>query len=412
MALNDRIELVTEDDIYLATLPFRTEAKSQENKIMIRLHEDKVDHDGLLMGTHPLALAARANDEDTPNYFEAMNSSDAEGFYEAMKKEIEQLKSMDAWEEVPCEEAEGKNILPSTWAFKRKRYPDGRVRKLKARFCVRGDRQIEGVDFFETYAPVVAWSTVRLLLVLSVVLGLATKQVDYTLAFIHAPIDDEVFIEMPKGFTRPGYLYKLKRSVYGLRQSPLNWFLTLKSGLEERGFKQSILDPCLFQTDKVTCLVYVDDCLFFARDERDIDEVLNDLKSPNDESHQSFLLNVESAVAGFLGILLNRNDNGTIELKQEGLIDRILSVMGLKDASIKFTLAEAKCLGKDEGGQACQELWSYPSIVGMMMYLASNSRPDIVFAVHQCARFTHCPRQTNEKALKRISRYLKGTKDQ
>ena len=246
MALNDRIELVTEDDIYLATLPFRTEAKSQENKIMIRLHEDKVDHDGLLMGTHPLALAARANDEDTPNYFEAMNSSDAEGFYEAMKKEIEQLESMDAWEEVPREEAEGKNILPSTWAFKRKQYPDGCVRKLKARFCVRGDCQIKGVDFFETYAPVVAWSTVRLLLVLSVVLGLATKQVDYTLAFIHAPIDDEVFIEMPKGFTRPGYLYKLKRSVYGLRQSPLNWFLTLKSGLEERGFKQSILDPCLF----------------------------------------------------------------------------------------------------------------------------------------------------------------------
>ena len=67
MALNDWIELVTEDDIYQATLPFRTEAKSQENKIMICLHEDKVDHDGLLMGTHPLALAARANDEDTPN---------------------------------------------------------------------------------------------------------------------------------------------------------------------------------------------------------------------------------------------------------------------------------------------------------------------------------------------------------
>ena len=128
MALNGRIKLVTKDDIYLATLPFRTEAKSQENKIMIRLHEDKVDHDSLLMGTQPLALAARANDEDTPNYFEAMNSSNAEGFYEAMKKEIEQLESMDAWEEVPREEAEGKNILPSTWAFKRKRYPDGRVK--------------------------------------------------------------------------------------------------------------------------------------------------------------------------------------------------------------------------------------------------------------------------------------------
>ena len=74
------------------------------------------------------------------------------------------------------------------------------VRKLKARFCVRGDQQIEGVDFFDTYAPTVAWSTVRLLLILSVTLGLATKQVDYTLAFVHAELEDEVYVEMPRLF--------------------------------------------------------------------------------------------------------------------------------------------------------------------------------------------------------------------
>jgi hypothetical protein len=81
------------------------------------------------------------------------------------------------------------NVLPSTWAFKCKRFPDGTVRKLKARFCVRGDRQKEGIDYFDTFAPVVSWQTVRLMLVLSVILDLSTKQVDYTAAFVHAPID-------------------------------------------------------------------------------------------------------------------------------------------------------------------------------------------------------------------------------
>jgi hypothetical protein len=71
------------------------------------------------------------------------------------------------------------------------------VKKLKARWCVRGDRQLEGKDFFETYAPVVSWSTVRLLLILSVTLGLATKQVDYTLAFVQADLKEEVYVEMP-----------------------------------------------------------------------------------------------------------------------------------------------------------------------------------------------------------------------
>ena len=92
-----------------------------------------------------------------------------------------------------CQEAVKKqpwmNMLPSTWAFKVKRYPDGLVRGLKSRFCCRGDRQIEGVDFFDTYAPVVNWNTVRLLLILTAQLGLATKQVDYTAAFVHADID-------------------------------------------------------------------------------------------------------------------------------------------------------------------------------------------------------------------------------
>ena len=125
------------------------------------------------------------------------------------------------------------------------------MRKFKARFCARGDKQIEGVGFFDTYAPVVNWTTVRLMLILSLILQLSTKQVDYTAAFGHAPIDKDpdwnnmtdeqrtksgVFIDMPKGFREPGKVLKLKRSLYGLKQSPRNFFHHLKENLGKAGF--------------------------------------------------------------------------------------------------------------------------------------------------------------------------------
>ena len=114
--------------------------------------------------------------------------------------------------------------MPGTWAVHRKRHPDGRVKKLKARFCARGDKKIEGVDFFETYAPVVSWNTVRSLLALAVHLGLAFCQVDYTSVFVHADLNDEVYVEMPQGFRQEGKVLRLKKSLYGLHQSPLNFF--------------------------------------------------------------------------------------------------------------------------------------------------------------------------------------------
>jgi len=90
------------------------------------------------------------------------------------------------------------NVLDCTWAFKCKRYPDGNIRKFKARFCFRGDQQIYGMDYFDTFAPIVSCTTVRILLVLSVIFDLDTKQVDYTCAFLHALITEHVYVRMPR----------------------------------------------------------------------------------------------------------------------------------------------------------------------------------------------------------------------
>jgi transposase InsO family protein len=354
---------------------------------------------------HPLLLMMKANALDNPNWHQATTGMDADGYWNAMDKELFTLNAKDAWDEV--DRSPEMKVLPSTWAFKCKRFPDGLVKKLKARFCVRGDCQIDGVDVFDTYAPVVSWTTVRLLLVLSISLGLATSQVDYTAAFVQAKLpasDGEIFVEMPRGFSTGGKVLKLKRSLYGLRQSPKNFFDHLKERLEYCGFAQSMSDPCLFISDRVICLVYVDDCLFYSPAPSDIDVMIEKLRDAELD------LEVESDVSGFLGVLIDRREDGSIELTQTGLTDRVITSMGLEGANIKKTPAEHTGLGADIAGEPCNETFSYPSVIGMLMYLASNSRPDIAFAVHQCARFTHNPRRSHEIALKRIGRYLLGTR--
>ena len=369
----------------------------------------------------PLALQAKAGDEDTPTWDQAMNGPHAEGYRKACDIEYNALVSMEVWEEVARQA--WMNVLPSTWAFKRKVFPNGEVRKLKARFCARGDRQIFGVDYHDTFAPVVNWTTVRLLLTLSAQLGLATTQVDYTAAFVHADIDvppgydkmspDEqekcgVYVEMPRGYAKPGMVLKLKKSLYGLKQSPRNFFQHLKSKLERVGFEQQVdVDSCLFISDKVICLVYVDDTLLYARDQKDIDEVLRRLQE--DEGMQ---LEVESDVAGFLGVQIHRDDKtGETKLTQTGLISRIIEALHIEDLPALDVPADT-CLGKDEFGDPAQCTFNYASVIGMMWYLYGHSRPDLGFAVSQAARFAFAPKRSHELALIQIGQYLKGTSDE
>ena len=115
---------------------------------------------------NPFALAAKQYDEYNPSFEMAMNGPDREGYIKAVQKELDTLKNMDVWEVV--DRQPWMNVIGSTLVFKKKVFPSGEVRKLKAHLCARGDQQQEGIDYFETFAPVVNWNTVRLLLVLSV----------------------------------------------------------------------------------------------------------------------------------------------------------------------------------------------------------------------------------------------------
>ncbi len=143
-----------------------------------------------------------------------------------MKLEIATLENIDAWSVVDCYDSNGAphHVIPSTWAFKCKRYPDGRIKKFKARFCARGNKQLEGIDFFKTsYAPAVQWTTIRPMFILEILLGLKSKQGKVHCAFLHGELEpgENVYVEMPLGFSQYSKdgtrkVLKLKKTLYGL----------------------------------------------------------------------------------------------------------------------------------------------------------------------------------------------------
>jgi hypothetical protein len=154
-------------------------------------------------------------------------------------------------------------------------------------------------------------------------------------------------------------------------------------------------------------LVYVDDTLLFARSQADIEDVVKGLQNLGMD------LEEEDDVAGFLGVLVRRipGPNTSIELLQTGLIQRIIDALQINHLPPKKTPAKLGVLSTDPEGDPSNSIFNYASVLGMMCYLQANSRPDISFAVSQCARFASSPRRSHEQAMERIGQYLKHTKD-
>ena len=367
-------------------------------------HRQNSTYDNLVDYLNPALLSTLANKEDNPTFTEVMSGPEAAGFITAMEIEVKTLLDLDVFDIVPRPK---QKVISGVWAFKRKRYPDGSVRKLKARYCARGFEQQQGIDYFETFAPVVMWLTVRLLLIMSILMDLETKQIDYTAAFVHAPIDCVVYVEMPRGFVLPGMVWRLNKSLYGLAQSPRNFFLHTRNQLVDTlGFQQSEADPCLFISKDVICLIYVDDALFFYKDPNAVSELTQKMK----DSHIQF--REEEDVAGFLGVHIGHRDDGTIHLTQRGLAERIVTALHLDDSSVK--VAETLCTGYlaiDPNGEPAIGQFNYRSVVGQLNYLSGHSRCDITLATSQVARFVHNPKRSHELALIQIGQYLKGTID-
>ena len=354
----------------------------------------------------PAVCKASVPDPDTLTFEQAMNDPQfRDQWKKAMEDEIKQLESHGAWVEVPISDAKGK-ILPLTWVLRIKRTPDGEVKKLKARICVRGDLQ-EGV--FDTFAPVVSWTSVRMFLVLTMMLKWETCSVDFSNAFVQAELKEPIWIHLPRGFRVAGpakTCLRLKRSLYGISEAPRLWHEHLLKALLELELKQCQHDQCLFYKANLLIVLYVDDAGCAAPEMKYIDEFIAALES------KGFSLTKEGSFSEFLGIKFTEDKQaGTITLTQKGLIKKIIAATNLEECNPNWTPAATAALGMDPDGELMTEEWSYPSIVGMLLYLSTNTRPDIAFAVSQVARFNHSPKQSHARAVKQIVRYLARTWD-
>ena len=178
-----------------------------------------------------------------------------------------------------------------------------------------------------------------------------------------------------------------------MKQAPKTFFEKLRDGLLERGFVQSNLDQCLFMKNDLMVVVYVDDTIIASPDASKIEKLVTSLGVTEDEQIHTFNLRDEGQVGYFLRIRIEKGPNTSFMLSQTGLIDKVLKASGMIDCNTSPTPAATTTIGIDSEGAAFDEEWAYPEILGMLMFLATNSRPDIAFAVHQCARFTrtHCP---------------------
>ena len=359
---------------------------------------------------HPFTLAAKASSEDTPTLREIQRMSPAEIdlWYEAMDVELEALRSKDTMTEINrADVPQGKQIIKSTWAFRRKRRPNGEIHKLKARFVVRGDLQVLH-ESESTYSPVVDWSTVRLLFILTVAQQLRSTTIDFNAAFVQSDLPEPIYLELPPGYGVPGEdrVYKVIKSLYGDIRAAKLWYKHLSSALVSKmGFTKSTIDSCLYFRDNLVFVFYVDDGIIVSVNETQTGDFIAELRACR------FDLGVEDDYAGYLGVDIIVQPDGSLLLCQTGLVERILVDFGLTDStSIKVTPV-SEILGPFKSSAPFQDSFNYRSVVGKIMYLSSNTRCEITVANHQCARFSHDPRTPHGVALKRIGRYLLGSRD-
>jgi hypothetical protein len=252
-----------------------------------------------------------------------MRATDRDKWIEAATKEIHELEQHGAWDEVPLSDAL-KKVTPTTWVFRRKRAPDGSLLKWKGRFLCRGDLE-EREPNEDNFSPVAAWSSIRVLLTLSLIWDWPSCTIDFSNAFIQSHLDSPRWIHLPRGFRSalPGKTcLRLKRSLYGTRAAPKMWADLILSTLKDFGFQASAMDPCLLFKQGMMVASWVDDLFIAVDNKKKLDDLLKFFESRN------LKLTMETDLTMYLGISVKRNDK-SITLTQPGLIDRIIEATNM-----------------------------------------------------------------------------------
>jgi transposase InsO family protein len=373
------------------------------------------------LGFEVALVAETSNAEalEPRNLAEAKRRPDWPLWEHAIREELDTLRTAGTWtlESAPP----GANIIGSKWVFKAKKDASGKVVRYKARLVAQGFSQVEGVDYFDTYAPVARLPSSRAVIAMANRLGLELHQVDIKGAYLNGELtaDEVLYMRHPPGYREDtsGRVLRLRKSLYGLKQAGRRWYQKFTEILGSLGFSQCKVDQAVFYKHSksphviIIIAVHVDDCTIAANSTTAVDALKAGLRK-----------HVEITDLGelhwMLGIEVRRDRaGGTIHLSQRSYIDSILRRFSFDDVKpvstpfdtqVRLTLEQAPA---DTAEFAVMRDVPYREAVGALNWAALATRPDIAFAVSTVARFSANPGMAHWNAVKRIFRYLAGTRD-
>lgn len=348
------------------------------------------------------------------SFKEAMASTERDLWKMAADEEIRSHQENNSWTVMPL--PPGRASIPSGWNFKIKTDKNGQPKRRKARFFAKGYRQIKGIDFQESFAPVVRYDSLRVLMAIAALHDLELVQLDVATAFLNGDIDEEIYITQPEGYFIPGReteVCKLNKSLYGIRQASRIWNLKLNSVLIEAGLRQSNADPCVFfridNDETVIVAVWVDDGIIAGNRMATIDKIVNILKSSFKMTH--------GPAEHFVGLVIQRDRaNKQIFLSAPQYVEKILAKFQMNTCHPISTPTEKGTprLSAPPSSPDDPKLtapFPYREAVGSLMYAAITIRPDISFIAGQLAQHFENPGPAHWKGAKRVLRYLAGTRD-
>ncbi|CAI7867381.1 unnamed protein product, partial [Closterium sp. NIES-53] len=338
--------------------------------------EQNVDNASEEAGPLPFCPVDVPMDENNPR--ESVNAetfyyfADNEKWREAMDKELKALEKRNTWKVVPIGVARNKTILTGKWVFRVKTKADNTIDKFKARWVVRGFDQEHGRDFTETFAPVSRHTSLRILLAISAMKNKKLRQIDVANAFLYAPVDAEIFVELPHGSHRePNQVCQLLKSLYGIKQAPRLWQQYLHTRLIRIGFKQLPHDQGMYRLTK------------------------------NDD----FIL----LIVYYLGLNIWEEEDATY-LSAEKYADTIAKRFTLTPTTISTPYRYTA--GNDKGGSALLKpagIRDYQKKLGCLLFAVVTCRPDLSYSASQLATYLKKPEAEHLAELDRALHYFVST---
>ncbi len=351
---------------------------------------------------------------DAPSFREAMAGPEHDRWHAAILEELAAIKEAGTWELVDYSPALIQNVIGCRFILQKKRGPDGEVLRYKARLVAQGFSQQEGIDYSETFAPVVKSASLRVFLAICAHLGWKIRQMDIKSAYLNGSLSEEIYMRQPKGYEEKGSenkVAKLKKGLYGLKQAGRVWYATLHDYLVKLGFRCTHADHSVFVFERGQSLiiipVYVDDKLLAGNDKQLLDAIQHAIGA-------RFKSTDLGMAAWILGIRVHHDiEAGTLFIEQSQYIKGILSRYKMTGCTPVSTPLPANTQFQPAPADEHAGVSSYPYLeaIGSLMYAAMGTRPDISYAVRSLTPFASNFGQAHINGVKHVLRYLSGCPD-